>query len=83
MKVYLQHKRLRMVLPVPTWILRLMSKAAIKNSIIKHTPREYIKYVESMDFNEVDKAVEILKQYKGMDIVNVESNDGTKVRIRL
>lgn len=83
MKVYVQHKRLRMVLPVPIWILRLMSKSVIKNSIIKHTPKEYIKYIESIDFKELDKAVEILKQHKGMEMFNTESNDGTKVRIIL
>jgi hypothetical protein len=83
MKVYIRHNKLRFVIPVPLWILTLVGKSTIKHMIIKHTPKEHRKYVESIDFNELNKAIEVLKQYKGMEMVNVNSSDGTIVKITL
>ncbi len=54
----------------------------IKNCL-KYTPKEQRKYVEAIDFKELSKAINILSQYKGLEIVNIESKDGSKVNIRI
>lgn len=83
MRVYIRHKRLRFVIPAPLWILTLISKSTIKHLVNKYTPKEYRKYVENIDFDELNRAIEILKEYKGMEMVNVEASDGTVVKVRL
>lgn len=83
MRVHVRHKNLRLVIPVPLWVLTLVSKATIKHMIIKYTPQEHRKYVEAIDFDELNRAIEILREYKGLELVNVQASDGTIVKIRL
>lgn len=55
----------------------------MEKTIMKYIPKEQRIYVECIDFSKLHTAVDVLKEYKGLDIVDVRAKDGTVVNIRL
>ena len=49
--------------------------------ILKHIPEKDRKYIDMIDFHKISKCMDILKEYRGLNLVEVKSSDGTEVRI--
>lgn len=47
----------------------------------KYVPEEQRVYFENIDIQELSKSFDILKEYKGLKIVDVASPDGTLVKV--
>ena len=47
----------------------------------KHISEEQISYIKNIDFRELKKVVNVLKAYKGLNMVDVKAKDGTEVKI--
>ena len=47
----------------------------------KYIQEEQVKYIENIDFRELRNSVDVLKNHKGLKIVEVNSKDGTGVTI--
>lgn len=84
MKIYLKIENgRRYFIPAPIWLV----KAALGMSGFgmqiakKHGTEEQLMYMQNIDFRELKKAVDILKKYKGLNLVDVKTKDGTEVRI--
>ena len=73
----------RFWIPAPLWILKLGAGNLAEQIIRRSVPKEQLKYVECIDFSKLRKAVGVLKEYKGLVIVDVRAKDGTIVNIRL
>ena len=84
MRIYIKtSNKVKFWVPVPLWILNLVTSAWAEGIIKKHMQKEYRQYVECVDFSKLREAVNILKEYKGLVIVDVRAKDGTSVNIRL
>lgn len=73
----------RFWVPAPLWILKLGTGAWVERTIKKHVPKEQRQYVDYINFSELRKAINVLKEYKGLDIVDIKAKDGTIVHVRL
>ena len=49
----------------------------------KYVPEEHRHYIESIDFRELKKGFDVLKDYKGLQMLDVKAGDGTEVNIKL
>ena len=47
----------------------------------RYVPKEQIQYFDSIDFKELRKGLDVLKDYKGLKMVDVKTEDGTLVTI--
>lgn len=47
----------------------------------KYVPEEQRQYVDCIDFRELRKGFDVLKDYKGLKMVEVKAQDGTEVTI--
>ncbi|WP_406770756.1 hypothetical protein [Candidatus Clostridium stratigraminis] len=47
----------------------------------RYIPEDQKQYVECIDFKELRKGLNVLKEYKGLRLVEVKAQDGTEVRI--
>lgn len=47
----------------------------------RYIPEEQRQYVDSIDFRELRKGLDVLKNYKGLKMVEVKTMDGTEVTI--
>lgn len=84
MRIYIKTSNsVKFWVPAPLWILKLATGAWVEGIIKKNVPRQYRAYVECIDFSKLHEAVNVLKEYKGLDIVDVRAKDGTIVSIRL
>lgn len=70
-------------IPVPDFVLNFATGKFAERMAYKHVPEKDRKYLECVDFRELRCAIKILKEYKGLEIVNVNAKDGTKVSIKL
>ena len=70
-------------IPVPFFVLKVGTGKWMKNTIKKHIKKDKEKYIDCINFRELHKAVNILKQYKGLDIVDIKAKDGSVINIRL
>lgn len=70
-------------IPVPLWILKLGTGAWVEGIVKKYVPDEQKQYVDCIDFSKLHKAINVLKQYKGLTIVDVNAKDGTIVNVKI
>lgn len=60
----------------------VFAKSAVKGYIKKEAfNKENIKYIEAIDFDLLSQSLNILKEYKGLKMVDIHSSDGTEVEI--
>jgi hypothetical protein len=69
--------------PAPLWIVRgALGLGNFGINIAKrYAPVESRQYIDMVDLRELRKGFEVLKDYKGLKIVDVKSSDGTIVEI--
>lgn len=84
MKIYFKIENgRRYFIPAPIWLVKAalrMGGFGIRLSK-KHIPEDQISYVENIDFRELQKAVDLLREYRGLTMVDVKVKDGTEVKI--
>ncbi|MDF2880519.1 MAG: hypothetical protein K0R54_1076 [Clostridiaceae bacterium] len=83
MKVSVRTDGKRFFIPVPFGLVKLGIFMAKSPLVIRHTPEKYRVYINCIDTNELSKCIGILKQYKGLRIVDVRDKDGTEVTITI
>jgi hypothetical protein len=49
----------------------------------KYIPEEQRQYIDCIDFRELSKGFNVLKDYKGLTMVDVKAQDGTEVTITI
>ena len=47
----------------------------------RYVPKEQVQYIDSIDFKELRKGMDVLKNYKGLKMVDIKTGDGTVVII--
>lgn len=47
----------------------------------RYIPKEEMQYIECINFRELGKGFDVLKDYKGLKLVEVKAADGTEVTI--
>ena len=47
----------------------------------RYIPKEQRQYVDCIDFREFRKGIDVLRDYKGLKMVDVKTGDGTEVTI--
>lgn len=82
MRIYIKEKEGKTIrIPLPLWVLKLGCNEKIISFAMKHTPEKDRKYVEGIDFQAFKEGIDILKNYKGLKIVDIKDSDGTEVSI--
>lgn len=84
MRIYFRiENRRRYFIPAPIWLVKAaLGMGGFGMRIAKkHASEEQLIYMENIDFRELKKAVNVLKRYKGLNLVDVKTKDGTEVKI--
>lgn len=82
MKIYLKLENgKRFFIPAPMWLMKAAMGDFAVRIAKRHMPEEQIPYIENIDFRELKKALDVLKKYKGLNMVDVKAKDGTEVKI--
>jgi len=70
-------------IPAPIGLVKAaISLGGFGVSIAKrYITKEQIQYIESIDFRELRKSLDVLKDYRGLQMVDVKTEDGTEVKI--
>lgn len=84
MRIYVRtNEGIRFWIPLPYWLIKLGTGNLTRKTMMKYIPKEQRIYVECIDFSKLRNAMNVLKEYKGLQIVDVMAKDGTVVNIRL
>lgn len=83
MRVYIKTSKIGFTIPVPNALLKFGISIMKSPFIQKYIPEKDKNYVNTIDFKNFSGCVDILKEYKGLRIVDVQSKDGTHVTITL
>lgn len=84
MKIYLKlNNGRRFKIPAPIGLVKVfLSFGDFGASIAKkYITEEQKKYIDCIDFKELRKGFDVLKEYKGLKLVEVRAGDGTEVII--
>lgn len=67
----------------PLWIVKgALGLGSFGTNIAKrYVPKDQQEYIDSIDFKELTKGFDVLKDYKGLRLLEVKSSDGTEVTI--
>ncbi|MCC0637886.1 MULTISPECIES: hypothetical protein [unclassified Clostridioides] len=87
MRIIVRSKETNLWLPIPLFLANtavLLLPESVIEEIKKSLPEPYQEVINKKFLQElVRKCQSVLKQYKGLEIVHVETQDGTFVSIRL
>lgn len=83
MKIYIKSGWKRFIIPFPLALAKLGISIVKAPLVLKYVPEESRKYMDIIDFNELSKCIDILKEYRGLSLVEVKSKDGTEVTITI
>ncbi|AWI04911.1 hypothetical protein [Clostridium drakei] len=83
MKIYIKSGKMGFTLPVPNVLLKFGISIVNAPFIQKHISEKDKKYVNMVNWKELSSSIDILREYKGLKIVDVHSRDGSHVTITL
>ncbi|AKA68876.1 hypothetical protein [Clostridium scatologenes] len=83
MKIYIKSGKMRFTIPVPNVLLKFGISIVNAPFIQKHISEKDKKYVNMINWKELSSSIDILREYKGLKIVDVHSRDGNHVTITL
>ena len=72
----------RIFVPAPIWIVKAGLGIGIRIAK-KHVPEEQAYNLENIDIMQLKKALDVLKAYKGLRMVDIKAKDGTEVKITI
>ncbi|MBU3182037.1 hypothetical protein [Clostridium psychrophilum] len=84
MRIYIKIKHgPRFIIPAPIGLVKAtIGFCSFGISISqKSIPKEKLQYIESVNFKELKKNIDVLKDYKGLTLVDVKTEDGTAITI--
>ena len=84
MKVYIKLSNgRRLKFPVPIVLIKMvLSLGGFGVSIARrYVPKHQLQYFDSINFKELRHGLDVLKDYKGLKMVDVKTEDGTIVTI--
>jgi len=84
LKIYLKIENgRRYFIPAPIWLVKAglgMGGFGVRIAK-KYIPEDQITYMESIDFRNLKDAIDVLKEYKGLNMIDIKTKDGTEVKI--
>lgn len=83
MRVYIKSGWKRFIIPVPLFLIKFGLSIAKSSFVMKSVPEKSRKYIDMIDFKELSKSIDVLKEYRGLRIVQVKAKDGTEVHITI
>lgn len=83
MRIYVKSGKMGFTIPVPNALLKFGISIVKAPFVQKHIPEKDRKYVNIIDWKKLSSCINILKEYKGLKIVDVRSKDGSHVTITL
>lgn len=84
MKVYFKYKHRRKIpipIPIPLWLIRMIISISTGKLVRSHIPEDKRKYWDCIDWDQLNKSLDIFKKYKGLKLVEVKVQDGTEITI--
>ncbi|AZV55475.1 hypothetical protein [Clostridium sp. AWRP] len=81
MRVHIKSGKIRFVIPCPIVFLKFGLSIAGSSFIQKYIPEKDKRYVNIIDFKKLSKCMDILKEYRGLKLVEVKVRDGSQVTI--
>ena len=84
MKITIGNKGRRpLTIPLPFWLLTVFINRTVLGLAMRSAPESARAWLGQVDAAAIRKAMRELKGYKGLELVRVDSPDGTNVRIVL
>lgn len=71
----------RLFFPIPIGIAKLGCRVVNSSIVRRNIPQDTIQYIDCIDFKKLAESFDVLKEYKGLKLVDVHSSDGTEVTI--
>jgi len=79
MKIYIKEKDHRgYTIPVPLWLAQFFLRRVAGWAMKKYVKKEDL---ENIDFEQLSKALDELKGYKGLKLVEIKEKEGDEVTI--
>lgn len=83
MRIYVKSGKMRFIVPMPNVFLKLGLSIAKTPFVQRYIPEKDRKYVNADMLEKLSSCIDILKEYRGLKIVDVQSKDGSHVSITL
>lgn len=84
MKIYIKlNSGFSFFIPVPIGLVKasLSISSYFTSSSVLYIQENHKKYVECIDLNELKKGMDVLKDYKGLKMLDLKSKDGAEIKI--
>ena len=83
MRIYINEGKTRMFIPLPLALLRAAVSIMQMPIVQRNLSAKDREYIEAVDWAELKKCITMLKDYKGLKVVEVKDSKGTKISITI
>ena len=84
MKIYIKiksRKKIPIPIPIPLSLIKMILSLSTGKLARKHIPENKKIYWDCINWQQLKDSVDLLKDYKGLKIVEVKASDGTEITI--
>lgn len=83
MKIYIKSDKMKFTVPLPNALLKLGISLINSKFVQRYIPEKDKKYINIINFKKLSNCIDLLKDYRDLKIVDVQSRDGRHVTIIL
>lgn len=70
-------------IPMPMWAVTLGTRLPIEKIVRKHISKRDARCLDLIDWRELRSLISSLNEYKGLNLVDIKTNDGTEVLVEI
>ncbi|WP_454052115.1 hypothetical protein [Clostridium sp. Marseille-Q7071] len=83
-KIKIQHsEKKKITIYCPYWLLSVALSDFCRKKLLNKIACKNVEFIENLEKNDVKSFVKILKEYRGINIIDISSKNGEKIKINL
>jgi hypothetical protein len=82
-RIYIKENKKRIFIPIPLSLLKAVISIIQMPLVLRNISEHERRYIDAINFKELKKSIDMLKEYKGLKIVEVKDSEGHQVSITI
>ncbi|WP_070000103.1 hypothetical protein [Cellulosilyticum sp. I15G10I2] len=83
MRIYIKEDKNIIFIPIPLVLLKAVFSIMEMPIVKRHIPERKRYIIQDINFNQLKQCVDMLKEYKGLKLVDIKDSKGNRIKITI
>jgi hypothetical protein len=83
MKISFKNKGTSFSFPLPVWLVNLFPSGPVNAILRHHSEENEERILNNIDFCDIKKSLKLLKNYKGLKILELKNKNGDELTLKI